>query len=196
MMTAATPSIFERPAPSRQCGSCHACCVHVPMPDMGKPVGTPCQYLKGRHACSAGSCSIYDQRPAECATYQCAWLEGFFPTGMRPDKSGLLFELGWIEWPRKLFLLEGYETRAGAGELHLRRPESHLPPGCAGILIPHGKTGPFQVFGRDADVETLLTFLDACQQRGGVTLAHPDGLRDIPFHQADNLVQIQTRENP
>ena len=72
------------------CGSCTACCTHLPIParivsPAAKPAGEPCPHL-----CQSG-CSIYQQRPDICARFQCAWLaNGDWPEEWRPDRSGLL----------------------------------------------------------------------------------------------------------
>ena len=70
----------------RQCGDCQACCEHVAVRTFDKPAGVRCA-----HQCKAG-CNVYGQRPSECATYQCSWLEGHGDDNDRPDRSGVIFE--------------------------------------------------------------------------------------------------------
>jgi hypothetical protein len=74
----------------RHCGSCTACCLHLPIPegltgDDGKPAGVPCP-----HAGVLG-CRCYERRPAACAEFSCTWLEDVrWPAAWRPDRCGLL----------------------------------------------------------------------------------------------------------
>ena len=75
---------------SRTCGSCTACCTHLPIPANvvsapPKAAGESCPHL-----CKAG-CVIYQDRPAICARFQCAWLANLdWPEEWRPEQSGLL----------------------------------------------------------------------------------------------------------
>jgi len=74
--------------PSRTCGTCNACCVHLGIDELQKPRGTPC-----KHLCRAGTtkqCGIYEQRPATCAAFACMWRMGFGPSQLKPSLSGLL----------------------------------------------------------------------------------------------------------
>ena len=78
---------------TRSCGPCSACCTTTAVAAFSKPVDTPCQHLRHdvRRAC--GSCSIYQDRPRECAVYQCAWLSGSGPDEHRPDLCGVVAEV-------------------------------------------------------------------------------------------------------
>ncbi len=58
-----------------------------------KPCHTTCIHQTGR------GCAIYNERPAECKTYKCVWLQGHLPEEMRPDKIGLIVDSeGGDEW--------------------------------------------------------------------------------------------------
>jgi Fe-S-cluster containining protein len=87
-MTDSTIGMFT-PAPTRKCGTCIACCVHLGIEALNKRPGTPCAHLT--RASDARRCSIYASRPRACQTYKCGWIEGLLDerTG-RPDRSGLL----------------------------------------------------------------------------------------------------------
>lgn len=153
----------------RHCGSCHACCVHVKVVALNKPAGAPC-----RNLCNSG-CAIYRDRPSECAAYSCAWLDGFGSAGMRPDKLGVLLEVGQIEWPKPLILLAGHETRPGALDLAARRIEQALPPGAAAFVIRHGDSEPPMLIGREEDCAAVAAWMEKCRQDGGVVCAMADG---------------------
>lgn len=71
----------------RECGECKACCVVFHIDELDKPAGKKCEHL-----CARG-CSRYDDRPATCRAYRCAWLDGFGDDEMRPDRSGIVYDL-------------------------------------------------------------------------------------------------------
>lgn len=72
----------------RECGECQVCCVLPAVGALQKPMFTPCPNL-----CEQG-CSIYAERPAECAAFRCAWHRGDaqLSDGDRPDQLGLMIE--------------------------------------------------------------------------------------------------------
>ena len=175
-------------APSRTCGRCHACCVHIKVDGLNKPAGVRCPHLKNGPGC----CSIYDSRPQECGVFTCAWIDGYFPRGMRPDKSGILLEVSWIEEPRKFTILAGQETRPGAIEAAAQRIESSLPDSCVALIVPHDKGDPV-VFGKQEDLDFLFAFMRSCQARGGIRHAMADGMFFQPLGGTGGpqLVQIE-----
>src|SRR5262249_4542455 len=86
----------------RECGSCHVGCRVYPIPELDKPAGVPCDYVR-----SERGCSIYEHRPDVCRTYQCGWkLTNTLPDSWRPDLSGYLFNYA-VEKGR--FWLEVYD---------------------------------------------------------------------------------------
>ena len=74
-------------AARRQCGACHACCVHVGVPELHKAPGVRCERLADE-----GGCSQYDERPESCQTYRCTWRQGWLDDSDRPDLLGVLIE--------------------------------------------------------------------------------------------------------
>ena len=78
--------------PTRECGSCSACCSVMGVPELEK--GT---YQDCRHRCEAG-CAVYPHRPPSCRTFECQWLrgvlevDGSIDTELRPDSCGVIFE--------------------------------------------------------------------------------------------------------
>jgi hypothetical protein len=81
---------LEPQAPPRSCGSCSACCGVLGVPgvpnvkDGRKEPHTRCPNQ------APGGCSVYADRPTACRTYRCAWLEGQWDEGDRPDRSGVI----------------------------------------------------------------------------------------------------------
>jgi hypothetical protein len=57
------------PAPGKACGSCSLCCKLMRIGELDKPNGKWCSH------CQPGKgCLIYESRPEECQTFNCAWL--------------------------------------------------------------------------------------------------------------------------
>lgn len=173
---------------TRHCGTCHVCCIHVPIEDLNKPAGVPCPHLVNK---GSRCCSIYESRPSGCRVYKCAWLDGYLPTGMRPDKSGLLLETTWIEHPRKLTILAGFENRPGAIELAERRIEDSLPEGCVASIVLFDKSDAV-LLGREEDCRTFIEFIANCNAAGSVTQRMADGDRVVDLREAEEpeLVQL------
>lgn len=93
----------------RICGSCTACCTHLPL--FGGE--GPCP-----HAGALG-CRIYSRRPEPCARFACQWLrDPLWPAPWRPDRAGLLCLREVIEGA--VAAAEVYEICPGA----LKRPEA------------------------------------------------------------------------
>ncbi|RMG14857.1 MAG: hypothetical protein D6731_09565 [Planctomycetota bacterium] len=76
------------PTAPRRCGPCQACCTAYPIEGLleESPRWVPCHHRK------AQGCSVYPRRPDGCATFRCAWLDGWGSEGQRPDLLGLLVE--------------------------------------------------------------------------------------------------------
>ena len=85
----------------RACGSCSVCCEVLEIPTLEKPKKTLCS-----NVCEGGGCSIYQDRPSECRTFQCVWSEGYTGNGQRPDKSGIMAYHIDTEYGRTLLILE------------------------------------------------------------------------------------------
>jgi hypothetical protein len=56
--------------PGRTCGDCSLCCKLLRIEELNKPAGRWCPHC----APGRGGCGIYDGRPQECRTFNCAWL--------------------------------------------------------------------------------------------------------------------------
>ena len=86
--------------PARGCGQCTVCCEVLEIPTIQKPKKTLCP-----NVCSKG-CSIYEDRPDECRTFQCLWSEGVTGDGQRPDRSGIMAYHVDADFGRALLILE------------------------------------------------------------------------------------------
>ncbi len=98
--------------PGRACGECTACCtvLTVDTPEFRKPAGTPCVNL------SAGGCRIHDVRPRICRTWFCAWRRvAKMPDDARPDRSGLLVSVNFVQAPQNCFEAVSINVRALPG---------------------------------------------------------------------------------
>ena len=75
---------------SRSCGTCSACCTAKGVRELEKKAGVACTHVvEGSKACS-----IYDERPASCREYSCLWKLGAFDGFDRPDRLGVVMEMG------------------------------------------------------------------------------------------------------
>lgn len=72
----------------RECGDCNLCCKILNIPEYNAPSGTMCEH------CTDKGCGIYEERHDICKGFSCLWLsQPQIPESLRPDKSGVLFEL-------------------------------------------------------------------------------------------------------
>ena len=85
----------------RACGDCSECCEVLEIPTLNKPKKSLCP-----NVCKDGGCSIYQDRPSECRTFQCIWSEGVTGDGQRPDKSGIMAYYVDSQYGRTLLILE------------------------------------------------------------------------------------------
>ncbi len=98
--------------PDRQCGDCTACCtvLTVDTPGFAKPAGTPCVHLR------AGGCGIHAVRPSICRTWFCGWRRvATMPDAARPDRSGLLVSVNFVQQPRNCLEAVAINVRSLGG---------------------------------------------------------------------------------
>lgn len=84
-------------APPRSCGSCSLCCKVMSIPELEKPAGSWCPNVRLGSSC--GGCAIYETRPESCRSFACAWLDGFLPENLKPDRSKAVVtasNAGWL----------------------------------------------------------------------------------------------------
>lgn len=82
----------------RTCGSCTLCCTVFKIEESGveyKAAFERCANL--RAGCSTKACAIYTERPDQCASFRCLWLDGMGPAAMRPDRSGVVLVMADVE---------------------------------------------------------------------------------------------------
>jgi len=66
----------------RECGSCSLCCKLLSVDALNKPANTWC----GGWEKDKG-CTIYEDRPESCRTFECAWLQvPDMPENLKPNK--------------------------------------------------------------------------------------------------------------
>lgn len=73
------------PRPSRECGTCNACCDILEVAAVDKPVNTLCKHWQ-----TGTGCTIYERRPQMCRSFVCAWLQGHLDDDWIPEKAGLI----------------------------------------------------------------------------------------------------------
>ena len=131
--------VQARRALRRECGPCRLCCTVRGVDTFGKPPGVPCDELAVRRGCG-----IYHARPDECRNYLCGWRMGFLGPELRPDRTGVVFDLVFEDAP-----VIGWTVRPGP----LATPESVLEvaealleedPRYLGI-VPFGLAGGEQI---------------------------------------------------
>lgn len=84
------------PEQKRPCGDCDFCCKAPAIEETSldrdtkedknfqlKPACQACQFAKGK------GCSIYEDRPSVCKSYQCLWSSGVIPAKHFPMKRGV-----------------------------------------------------------------------------------------------------------
>lgn len=84
----------------RTCDDCTVCCaaLTIDTPDFKKHAGTPCVHLAPR------GCGIHAVRPGICRTWFCVWRRvASLPEEARPDRSGLLVSLNFVQEPQNCF---------------------------------------------------------------------------------------------
>lgn len=176
----------------RSCGECDACCDHVAVHALNKPAQTLCPLLQAYDG--RGCCSNYQCRPSECKAYTCSWIDGDLPSGWRPDRCGILFESGRIEWPRTITVVTGFELEPGAIDAQRHLLKRIFGAGVVAIIVPHQLVGemhegsmPVRVgadggaepewFGAHADIHDVKAFFALCRMHGGLTIRMID--RDV-----------------
>lgn len=99
------------------CGPCTACCRIKAVEALGKGCGVACQHQTEHGADALAGCTIYADRPQECADYECGWLisqrgDKPWPEKHRPDQVGLIFDTA--------------EDGRPCVHIDPRRPDAHL----------------------------------------------------------------------
>lgn len=77
--------------PGKSCGGCTACCMVVPVEQIGLAAFTRCPKLRPPFETQPG-CSIYATRPSSCREWSCTWLISDLPDEMRPDRCGVVID--------------------------------------------------------------------------------------------------------
>lgn len=92
----------------RECGECNECCKWLNIDDVHghevKP-GKPCFFL-----CEEKNCTIHEERPEVCKSYQCAWSQGILPQWMKPNKVNAIVNVEKWGTNKEYQLLKVIET--------------------------------------------------------------------------------------
>ncbi|HEX9462136.1 MAG TPA: hypothetical protein VGB82_06015 [Alphaproteobacteria bacterium] len=86
------------PVPGRGCNGCTLCCLVLAVQELAKPALQAC-----RHCDFGAGCTIYADRPRQCQTYFCGYLEvPEVPEYWHPLVSHMVLQT--VEEPRKLLV--------------------------------------------------------------------------------------------
>ena len=124
----------------RPCGGCVLCCKVMHVPSIDKPEGQWCPHCKRTGGPTSG-CSIYLDRPRECAEFNCLWRLGFFRDKDRPDKVKCVFSVNEPKEGKEQMMV-CYESHPGASRGKQARQviEACLKKGVAVyVMSPDGK---------------------------------------------------------
>jgi hypothetical protein len=69
----------------RECGSCSRCCTLLEVTDVGKSTNEWC-----KHCDVDKGCTIYDDRPQMCRSFNCAWLQGHLNDEWFPERARMV----------------------------------------------------------------------------------------------------------
>jgi Fe-S-cluster containining protein len=71
--------------PARECGSCNLCCDILEVTQVDKPLNELC-----RHWQAGKGCTIYDDRPQMCRSFNCGWLQGHLGDEWFPNRARMV----------------------------------------------------------------------------------------------------------
>lgn len=131
----------------RECGECKACCVVFDIDELGKRAGVKCEHL-----CSNG-CSRYETRPVTCRAYRCAWLDGYGDDEMRPDRSGIVYDLRdrADQQGKYIFVMEAQP----GGLARARGAIDELAKSGVPVVTARAGAGAVEVIGKKAVLDRL-----------------------------------------
>jgi Fe-S-cluster containining protein len=116
--------------------------------EMHKPAGQKCEHL-----CAHG-CSRYADRPATCRAYRCAWLDGYGEDDLRPDRSGIVYDLRDRHDGRGKYIMV-MEARIGAlQEEHVKRAIDELAASGVPVVLTK-PSGAVEVLGKKGVLDRL-----------------------------------------
>lgn len=134
-------SATEARMTARDCGDCHACCIHLRLDD--RPAHVRCNKLL-----LDGRCSCYAERPDACRDFYCLWRLGFVSEAMRPDKCGVLVHAARNQIGGHGINVVECEPGALDRELHLRDACKQLE--CR-LVAFNWRDGRGSLYSRDAE---------------------------------------------
>ena len=140
------------PAKARSCNGCDLCCRVYDIPELAKPMGTPCSLLQ------ASGCGVHGAHPKTCKAFRCHWLsQRELGEEWRPSTAGFVLRLDgdgttlWIDTdPRRP---EAWRALPYYGQI---KSWSWAVKDGTGVVLVHDIPGVFVVFP-----ETELLIADA-----------------------------------
>jgi hypothetical protein len=163
------------PVPGRACNGCTLCCLVLAVQELAKPALQMCRH------CEVGTgCTIYGDRPRQCQTYFCGYLEvSGVPEYWRPGVSNMVLQT--VAEPQKLLV----HVDPNAPDSWLREPYYSDLKWWGGLALDRGAR--VYVLVRSA---TIIMFadrhIDLGVLRGDalidvVSLAGPDGMKRFAY---------------
>ena len=137
----------------RSCNKCQECCNgSLVIQELDVYLNNPCKFI-----CSDG-CSIYNERPKVCKTFNCLWLsDESIPEKMYPQKSGILM---YTQIINNCLL---YITQEFWGKLNKEDEEGILEwyksKSVNGVIVKNDKM-VFAQYGNKVDFEKFLNTLE------------------------------------
>lgn len=119
MSTGLETMLFGAMPADRDCGACVTCCrdLNILTPELVKPAFTLCPH------CTGSGCGIYETRPSVCRSWHCLWRWlGALPDELRPDRSGVMFDLDRTRPPTNIFE-HVYVAAHTDDAAHFKQPE-------------------------------------------------------------------------
>lgn len=152
---------------ARSCGTCTLCCKVLRVATLHKPPGQWCQ-----HCATGQGCTIYAERPSECAAFSCVWLS----TPALGDE--------WL--PAKCKIVLVYDER-------LNHLVAHVETANAAVL----NKSPYRERLRDWMLAALPRGGRVYFAIGGhMSLLLPDGEHKLGLLAGDDLVDITQTPTP
>ena len=179
-----------QPARGRSCGHCRACCVALPVLELGKGANESCRYL-----CTKG-CSIYTAKPFSCSLWSCRWLIDPGTASLpRPDRAGYI-----IDSVLAPFLANGNECQALQVWIDPEKRHLHEDPVLRAYLAKMAETYGLPAIIRFSDNEGFMLFAPCLmaehewtilESQGGMKT--PEELRQIARAQPSPMIEAESR---
>jgi len=125
----------DEPKLARDCDGCTLCCKLLGIGELQKPAGQWCAHCK-----IGEGCGIYEARPTECRTFNCAWLQdAAMPLEWAPKNSRMV-----VAMSKRGVVIHVDPSRAGAWRkppfnVAVRRWAERVVPRGGQVLVREGR---------------------------------------------------------